>query len=103
MALRTMPIFIKDEPAYSLTIQTTLLKDDRTIYSLVATSEKQIYTYEVAVHILLKFYATDFNTPRATLDIALMRKTSIKASVHFPNVLQLRIVRCGNAYPAERI
>lgn len=102
MALWIMPTSIKDGSAFSLTVQMMFYKNDGTAHRLPKAGEEQISTYAEAVNFLLKLYATGFNIPKATLEIAALRKTTMEAPVQFADILRPKVIRCGNAYPKER-
>lgn len=80
-----------------------LFVDDGKTHRQSEASEEQNSTFVEAVNSLLKLYATDSNMASATLKIAVLRKTSMKTPVQLVYVLRIKVARCGNTYPEERI
>lgn len=86
-ALWSMQTLIKDGPVYNFTVGLTSHEDIRTTHRLPKKGEKQIFTYAESGNILLKFYATNSNIAKSTSEIVCLRKTTMKISAQFVDVI----------------
>lgn len=80
--------------ASSLTAYMTPYENDRITHSLPKAGKEQISTCVETVSFLLKFYATDSDSSKATSKLSVLRKTTVVPSRQFPDVLRTKIARC---------
>lgn len=75
----------------------------RDAYAQQKRGDDMTRTYIETANYLVKPYATDNNTAKATSDTAQLVKWGSEPAVRFGDAVRFKAARCGSAYPDERI
>lgn len=94
---------MKEGPRASFNNLLVSIGVSRDAYARPKKGDDKIGTYVEAVNNLLKSNATNANIAKATSEIGRLSEMRNESAVQFADAVRLKAVRCGNAYPDERI
>lgn len=103
MTLEILSNFMKERPRASSNNLIITIVVSRDAYARPRAGVDKIGTYLEAGNHVSKLYAPNENTKKAASEHSRLGKMPSKSAVQFADAAYHKAVRCGNAYPDERI